>query len=138
MTTRPAPRPTDDSAVYWDAVARHELVAQRCNACGKLRHPPRPMCPQCHSLEWHEQRLAGTGTLYSYAVLHHPRSPLFEYPVLAALVDLDEGVRVMTNLVAVEAAGIRIGMRLTVGFEATSDGGTVPVFRPALHRDAPA
>jgi uncharacterized protein len=138
VTTRPAPRPTDDSAVYWDAVARHELVAQRCNACGKLRHPPRPMCPQCHSLEWHEQRLAGTGTLYSYAVLHHPRSPLFDFPVLAALVDLDEGVRVMTNLVAVEAAGIRIGMRLTVGFEATSDGGTVPVFRPALHRDAPA
>jgi hypothetical protein len=96
------------------------------------------MCPHCHSLEWHAQRLAGTGSLYSYAVLHHPRSPLFEYPVLAALVDLDEGVRVVTNLVGVEVTDIRIGMRLTVGFEATGDGGTVPVFRPALHRDAPA
>ena len=131
MTTRPAPRPTADSAAYWDAVARHELAAQRCSVCRKLRHPPRPMCPHCQSLEWDEQRLAGTGMLYSYAVLHHPRNPLFEYPVLAALVDLDEGVRIMTNLVDVETAGIRIGMRLAVDFEPTSDGGTVPVFRPA-------
>jgi hypothetical protein len=96
------------------------------------------MCPHCHSLEWHAQRLAGTGSLYSYAVLHHPRSPRFEYPVLAALVDLDEGVRVVTNLVGVEVTDIRIGMRLTVGFEETDGGGNVPVFRPALHRDAPA
>jgi uncharacterized protein len=129
VTTRPAPRATTDSAVYWDAVARHELVAQRCDECGTLRHPPRPMCPHCQSTKWHEQRLAGTGTLYSYAVLHHPRSPLFEYPVLAALVDLDGGVRVVTNLVGVEPVDIRIGMRLMVEFEPTADGGTVPVFR---------
>jgi hypothetical protein len=96
------------------------------------------MCPHCHSLEWHEQPLTGTGSLYSYAVLHHPRSPQFEYPVVAALVDLDEGVRVVTNLVRVEPADIRIGMRLTVDFEATSDGGTVPVFRLAPHREPPA
>jgi uncharacterized protein len=130
VTTRPAPRPTEDNAVYWDAVARHELVAQRCRACGTLRHPPRPMCPHCRSLDWDEQRLDGTGSLYSYAVLHHPRSPMFDYPVLAALVDLDEGVRIVTNLVGIEPADIRIGMRLTVDFEPTSDGGTVPVFRP--------
>lgn len=136
MTTRPAPRPTDDSAVYWDAVARHELVAERCAACTQLRHPPRPMCPHCHSLEWQEQRLAGTGTLYSYAVLHHPRSPAFEYPVLAALVDLDEGVRIVTNLVGTEPAEVRIGMRVEVEFEPTKNGGTVPVFRP-LRSGAP-
>jgi len=64
----------------------------------------------------------------------HPQSPLFDYPVLAALVDLDEGVRIVTNLVGMEPADIRIGMRLTVDFEPTSDGGTVPVFRP----DGPA
>jgi uncharacterized OB-fold protein len=130
VTTRPAPRPTEDSAVYWDAVARHELVAQRCAVCAQLRHPPRPMCPHCRSLEWQEQHLTGTGTLYSYAVLHHPRSSAFEYPVLAALVDLDEGVRIVTNLVGVEPADIRIGMRVTVEFEPTTDGGSVPVFRP--------
>ena len=78
------------------------------------------------------------GSLYSYAVLHHPRSPRFEYPVLAALVDLDEGVRIVTNLVGVEPADIRIGMRLAVEFEPTSDGGTVPVFRPYRHAGEPA
>jgi uncharacterized OB-fold protein len=88
------------------------------------------MCPHCHSVAWDEQHLAGTGRLYSYAVLHHPRSPRFEYPVLAALVDLDEGVRIVTNLVGVEPSDIRIGMRLAVEFEPTSDDGTVPVFRP--------
>jgi uncharacterized OB-fold protein len=138
VTTRPAPRPTDDSAVYWDAVERHELVAQRCNACAELRHPPRPMCPRCRSLDWTEQRLAGTGSLYSYAVLHHPRSPLFEYPVLAALVDLDEGVRIVTNLVGLEPSDIRIGMRLAVDFQPTSGDGTVPVFRPAPSAGEPA
>jgi uncharacterized OB-fold protein len=130
VISRPAPRPTEDSAVYWDAVARRELVAQRCTVCGELRHPPRPMCPHCRSLEWQEQRLAGTGSLYSYAILHHPRSPRFEYPVLAALVDLDEGVRIVSNLVGVAPADIRIGMRLTVDFEPTTEEGAVPVFRP--------
>jgi hypothetical protein len=89
------------------------------------------MCPHCHSVMWHAQQLAGTGTLYSYAVLHHPRSPQFEYPVLAALVDLDEGVRVVSELVGVAPADIRIGMRVTVDFESTTRDGTVPVFRPA-------
>ena len=137
MTSRPAPRPTEDSAGYWDAVARRELVAQRCTACNELRHPPRPMCPHCRSLEWQEQRLAGTGSLYSYAILHHPRSPQFEYPVLAALVDLDEGVRIVSNLVGVDPAEICIGMRLVVDFEPTSDGGAVPVFRPDTRVGAP-
>ena len=131
MTTRPAPRPTEDSAVYWDAVARHELVAQRCGVCARLRHPPRPMCPHCQSLDWQEQRLTGSGTLYSYVVLHHPRSAAFEYPLLVALVDLDEGVRIVTNLVGVDPGDVRIGMSVNVEFEPTNDGGTVPVFRPA-------
>jgi uncharacterized protein len=130
VTSRPAPRRNDDSAFYWDAVARHELAAQRCRECGRLRHPPRPMCPHCRSLEWDEPSLAGTGSLYSYAVLHHPRSPLFDYPVLVALVDLDEGIRIVTNLVDMEPSDIRIGMRLTVAFEPTNDDGTVPVFGP--------
>jgi len=72
----------------------------------------------------------GTGSLYSYAVLHHPRNPQFEYPVIVALVDLDAGVRIVTNLVGVEPAAVRIGIRVSLEFEPTSDGGAVPVFRP--------
>jgi uncharacterized protein len=128
---RPPPVVTDDSAVFWDAAAEHRLVAQRCTGCGALRHPPRPMCPHCGSLTFEAAELSGNGTLYSYALLHHPRHPAFGYPVLAALVDLDEGIRLVSNLVDVEPAGVEIGMRLEVTFAATADDRSVPVFRPA-------
>jgi uncharacterized protein len=128
---RQGPIVTDDSAVFWDAAARHRLAAQRCRGCGALRHPPRPMCPHCRSLEFEASELSGQGTLYSYAVLHHPKHPAFDYPVLAALVDLDEGIRLVSNLVDVEPAGIRIGMRLEVTFVPTAGDRSVPVFRPA-------
>jgi len=121
---------TDDSAVFWDAAAEQRLVAQRCVGCARLRHPPRPMCPHCHSLEFEVVELSGLGTLYSYAVLHHPQHPAFEYPVLAALVDLDEGIRLVSNLVDVDG-DIEIGMRLRVTFVPTAADRAVPVFRPA-------
>jgi uncharacterized protein len=121
---------TDDSAVFWDAAAEHRLVAQRCGSCGALRHPPRPMCPHCSSLQFGALELSGRGTLYSFAVLHHPQHPAFEYPVLAALVDLDEGIRMVSNLVNVDPTAIEIGMRLEVTFAATADDRSVPVFRP--------
>ena len=60
------------------------------------------MCPHCSSLDVEVTTLSGRGTVYSYAVLHHPQHPAFEYPVLAALVDLDEGIRIVSNLVGVE------------------------------------
>jgi uncharacterized OB-fold protein len=122
---------TDDSAVFWDAAAEHRLVAQRCAGCGALRHPPRPMCPQCQSLDFGVAELSGRGTLYSYAVLHHPQHPAFDYPVLAALVDLDEGIRLVSNLVEIDTADIEIGMRLEVLFVPAAEDRAVPVFRPA-------
>jgi uncharacterized OB-fold protein len=74
--------------------------------------------------------LSGRGSLYSYAILHHPQNPAFDYPVLACLVDLDEGVRVVSNLSGIAPGDIRIGMRVEVLFEPTLDERTVPVFRP--------
>jgi uncharacterized protein len=127
---RPAPILTEDNQLFWDAAARGRLVAQRCGGCGRLRHPPRPVCPDCHSLEHEVIELAGTGRVYSYAVLHHPRNPRFSYPLVAVLVDLDEGVRLMSNLVGVEPAGVRIGMPVRVAFAPTADDLAVPVFEP--------
>jgi uncharacterized OB-fold protein len=123
---------TDDSRPFWAAAATGRLVLQRCTNCQRFHHPPRPMCPSCHSLEreWVEAR--GTGTVYSYAVLHHPQNPAFDYPVLAALVDLDEGVRIGTNLVDIAPAGVMIGMPVEVTFATTVDGAAVPVFRPTV------
>ncbi len=95
---RPAPILTDDNAFYWEGAAAGRLLAQRCGECAIVRHPPRPMCPHCHSLAVDVIRLSGRGTLYSYAILHHPQSPVFDYPVRAALVDLEEGIRVLAEL----------------------------------------
>lgn len=127
---RPAPILTEDNQFFWDAAARGRLVAQRCRGCGRLRHPPRPVCPDCHSLESEVIELAGTGSVYSYAVLHHPRNSQFSYPLVAVLVDLEEGVRVMSNLVGVEPADVRIGMPVQVAFASTADDLAVPVFEP--------
>ena len=127
---RPAPIVTEDSAVFWDAAAEGRLVAQRCAACGRLRHPPRPMCPECHSLDIAVVELSGRGTVYSYGVLHHPPHPAFDYPVLAVLVDLDEGIRLVSNLTDAAPDDLRIGMSVEAHYVATAGGGTVPVFRP--------
>ena len=129
-TARPAPIVTDDNAVFWDAAREGRLVAQRCTGCRVLRHPPRPQCPHCGSLDIDVVELSGAGMLYSYAVLHHPQNPAFEYPVLAALVDLDEGIRIVSNLTDVEPGAVRIGMRVTVHFLEVADDRKVPVFRP--------
>lgn len=140
---RPDPLVTEDSAVFWEAAAGGRLVAQRCADCGRLRHPPRPMCPRCRSLAVEAVPLSGRGTLYSFALLHHPQHPAFDYPVAAALVDLDEGIRLVSNLSGVAPGDVAIGMPLEVAFEPTQGGGAVPVFRPAAGsaataaRDAP-
>jgi uncharacterized OB-fold protein len=76
--------------------------------------------------------LSGEGVLYSYAILHHPQNPAFEYPVVAALVDLEEGVRVVSNLVDVELSDIAIGMPVVVDFRPTRQEGAVPVFKPKV------
>ncbi len=128
--SRPDPIVTDDSAVFWDAAGQRRLVVQACGDCGRLRHPPRPMCPWCHSLRSEGRELSGAGTVYSYSFLHHPQHPAFDYPVIAALVELDEGACLVTNLVDVAPDDVQIGLRVTVTFAPTAGGSYVPVFRP--------
>jgi uncharacterized OB-fold protein len=127
---RPAPVVTADNEAFWLAAADGRLVVQRCTSCGSRHHPPRPMCPRCRSIELEWAEVAGTGTVYSYALLHHPRHPAFDYPVPAVLVDLDEGVRILSNLVGIDPHAIRIGLRVRVAFEVAGEDLAVPVFRP--------
>ena len=96
------------------------------------------MCPECHSLDVEVTTLSGRGVVYSYAVLHHPQHPAFEYPVLAALIDLDEGVRVVSNLVGVAPDELRIGVPVQVEFVPTDGDHHVPVFRPLDRGTSPA
>jgi uncharacterized OB-fold protein len=127
---RPAPILTEDNHWFWDAAREGKIVAQRCSGCQRLRHPPRPMCPSCHSLQFEITDLSGRGSVYSYSILHHPQNPAFEYPVIAVLIELEEGVRILSNLVGVEPEEVRIGMTVSVDFRPTLRDGVVPVFRP--------
>lgn len=129
---RPAPLLTEDNHGFWDAAAEHRLVAQECSACHELHHPPRPMCPRCGSVEhgWHE--LSGRGTVYSFSLLHHPQHPAFTYPVVAAIIELAEGVRMVSNVVDCDPHDVYIEMPVEVRFAATADDRAVPVFAPAV------
>lgn len=128
--TRPDPVPTDDSAFFWEAAERGELMGQQCGHCQAYLHPPRPMCPHCHSLDQKPVRLLGTGSVYCWVMPRHPEIPLFKYPLVTALIDLDEGIRLLSNIVDCEISKIKNGMRVQVRFEPTRSGKQVPVFAP--------
>jgi uncharacterized OB-fold protein len=92
------------------------------------------MCPNCHSLEWDTAESAGRGTVHSYVVNHYPQVPAFEYPLVVALIDLEEGTRLVSNLVGIEAADVRIGMPVEVQWLDAGEGLTLPVFAPVAER----
>jgi len=131
--TPPRPRPaiTRDNAFWWEGVKAGTLLIQRCGGCGTLRHPPRPMCPRCLSLEWDTVEASGRGTVYSFVVSHHPQVPAFDYPLAIALIELEEGTRLVSNVVDIDPADVHVGMPVEVVFEAVDDELTLPLFRPA-------
>ena len=120
-----------DSQAFWDGTAAGELRIQKCNACGALRFPPGPACPECHALDRGWVPAAGTGTVFSYVVHRHPPVPGKELPIVIALIDLDEGVRMVGKVVDVSDEEIEIGMPLRVDFNRVDDELTLPVWRRA-------
>jgi hypothetical protein len=120
-----------DSQFFWDGTAIGELRIQKCNACGVLRFPPGPACPDCGALDRGHVVAAGTGTVFSYVVHRHPPVPGKELPIVIALIDLDEGVRMVGEVVDVADDEIEIGMRLRVDFNRIDDELTLPIWRKA-------
>ncbi|GIW40528.1 MAG: DNA-binding protein [Candidatus Binatia bacterium] len=129
---KPLPRPTEDSAPYWEAARREELRLQKCQDCGHVRFPPSLLCPRCLSERAEWVRTSGRGTVYSFIVVHRPQHPAFQpdAPYNVAIVELEEGPRLHTNLVEVENSEIEIGMPVEVVFEKVNDEVTLPKFRP--------
>jgi uncharacterized OB-fold protein len=131
------PPVSPDTAFFWAGTAAGELRIQECGSCGARRHPPGPMCPRCGAA----QRLAGggpgyvvaggSGTVYSYVVHHHPPVPGKTLPLVIALVELPEGVRVLADMPGTDPAQVEIGMPVQIGFERIDDELTLPVWRPA-------
>jgi uncharacterized protein len=120
-----------DSQFFWDGTALGELRIQRCNACGALRFPPGPACQSCDAYDPGHVVAAGTGTVFSYVVHRHPPVPGKELPIVIALIDLDEGVRMVGEVIDVDPDEIEIGMRLQVAFNRVDDDLTLPVWRRA-------
>ncbi len=120
---------TPDTAFFWDGTAGGELRIQRCGGCGTLRHPPGPMCPACGAASPGYVVAAGTGEVYSYVVQHHPPVPGKRLPVVVALVQLPEGVRMTGELLGVSPERARIGMPVRVEFVRVDDALTLPAWR---------
>lgn len=128
---RSEPGISDDNRFFWDGAREGRLLVQRCKSCGTLRHPPGPVCPSCHSFEWDTVQASGRGTVYSFVVMHYPEVPPFDYPNPIALIELEEGTRLIAQLVGVKPAEVRIGQAVQVEFNRFNDGELVlPQFRP--------
>jgi uncharacterized OB-fold protein/acyl dehydratase len=125
-----APR-THDNGWWWDKIDAGELHIQKCAECGVLRHPPRPMCGQCQSTEWTSIASSGRGSVYSYVILHHPPIPGYGFPIACALIDLEEGTRIISNVVGCELDEVHIGMKVALSIENVDDEMKLPLFRPA-------
>ncbi|MCK9926323.1 OB-fold domain-containing protein [Frankia sp. Mgl5] len=121
-----------ETALWWDAARRGELLVRRCAGCGRAHLYPRPFCPSCWSEEVSWESAAGTATLYTWSEVHANDLPPFgdRVPYLAAIVDLDEGPRLETTIVDATEAELSVGMRLKVDFADAGDV-RIPVFRLA-------
>jgi uncharacterized OB-fold protein len=128
------PNPTLDDQFFWDAIAEGRLVFQRCSSCGVVRHPPAPLCGDCHSTDWDTQESSGHGHVYTWILSHHPTKPDAEARIVV-LVELDDGVRFVSNLLGVQQADARNGMEVVLSIEDV-DGVVLPQFRPAGVGDA--
>ncbi|GAB4332328.1 MAG: OB-fold domain-containing protein [Dehalococcoidia bacterium] len=128
---KPVPQPTPETQHFWDGTKAGEIRLQRCNACHHVYFPPRPFCPKCASKDIAVFTASGRGRLFSY-VINHRSMPGFEAPYAIAVVELDEGPRMMTNMVDVEQTpeALQLDMPVEVTFEQRSEDIFVPLFRP--------
>ncbi|MCZ6615000.1 MAG: Zn-ribbon domain-containing OB-fold protein [Chloroflexi bacterium] len=132
--SKPLPKPTPDTQPFWDAAKRHQLSLPKCKACGQLHYFPRPFCPHCFSwdLEW--VRCSGKGKLYSYVINHRP-APGFEEeaPYVIAVVELDEGPRMLSNLIDIEPTpeAVQVDMPVEILFQDVNEELSIFKFRPA-------
>jgi hypothetical protein len=126
---RPAVSP--DTEFFWAGTQAKELRIQHCGACGALRHPPGPACLSCGATEKQDYQVAaGTGTVYSYVVHRHPPVPGKQLPIVIALVELTEGVRLMAEVTGTDPDDVHIGMPVRADFIRVDDDLVLPAWRP--------
>jgi uncharacterized protein len=126
------PTPDAETQPFWEAAKDGRFLVRHCLDCDEYHFYPRPFCPKCwgERVEWVEA--SGRAVLYTYSIVVSNDLPPFNerVPYVAAVVDLEEGPRVMTNVVHCDFDDLRVGMRVQVDYRAISDDVTIPVFRP--------
>lgn len=130
MYDKPIPLSDPDSQPYWDALRSHRLKLRSCKSCGQPHFYPRSLCPHCHSedLDWIEA--SGRGLIYSYTVARKPAGPAFkaDTPYIVAIVQLEEGPRMMTRIATTDLESVSIGAPVQVVYHDVSPELTLPIF----------
>lgn len=128
---RPMPLMDGLTRQFYEWCGRGELRFQRCSRCATWRHVPRELCAECGSFDHEWVRSSGKGTLFTYTIVARALHPAFAnaVPYAATVVELDEGVRILSNVIDCPPGQLRIGMPLHVDFEPQADSITLPVFR---------
>ena len=130
VARKPLPHPSPESIPFWEGAVAKKLMLPRCNACGRFWFPPSQRCRHCLSGDFAWCESAGLGRIYSFVVYHRVYHPGFEndVPYVVAIVELDEGPRILTNIAGAPWEDIRCDMRVRVVFEDTGRGITIPKF----------
>ena len=129
---KPAPRPSPESAPYWKAAREHRLEIQHCDSCDQFWFPPSQSCPHCLASNFTWMPVSGRGKVFSFVTYHRVYHPAFakEVPYVVALIELDEGPRLLTNSVGVPPQQVACDMPVQVTFDDYDEGVAVPKFTP--------
>ncbi len=129
---KPLPLVNEDNAPFWEYCKKLELRMQKCGHCGHIRFPASVLCPKCHSMEAAWQKLSGRGKVWSFVVYRRAYHPAFadDIPYAVAVIELDEGPRMESNVIGCAMEDISIGMPVEVVFEDVTEEFTIPRFKP--------
>ena len=119
-----------EHSFFWESLSKNELRIQKCSKCAILRYPPNPMCSQCQFFEHSWELMSGNGEIFSYVVTHQPTHSAFRdrTPLATVIVELDEGPRLVSNILNISPSEIKIGMKVRVVFQKMDDEITLPFF----------
>jgi len=129
---KPLPIPNEDTKPFWNGLKKHKLMIQKCHQCERFRFPPRVVCPYCLSLDSEWVEATGKGKVYSFTVVHHAYIPAYkdDLPYVVAIIELEEGVRLVTNIVGCKPDEVKIGMGVELAFEDVTPEFTLHKFQP--------
>ena len=130
--SKPLPGIDEENRPFWEYCKKHELRVQKCGNCGTLRYPITSICPNCMSMDFEWAKMSGKGKVYSFAIIRRASHPAFanEIPYTVAIIQLDEGPRLESNVIGIDPQQVKVDMPVEVVFDDLSDEISLPKFKP--------